>query len=317
MNDSLLFSIITPVYNRVDCIKRCIESVNTQTFDSYEFIVINDGSTDDTLKIIDSFKDFINLKVISYAENKGVNYARNRGIEKAEGKFIIFLDSDDWLPEDALKQIHHAVLEHPGFLHYLFGVSDRINDKSLPKTVKEFQYRDWLSGKVSGDFAHVIDKTCFKCLLFVEQFRTHEFLNWFRVLRRNKKQIYIPVLIFNRERDRTDSVTGEATLNNKKSMQSKYDSMYIFIEWYKDDFINFNMLKLLQLHIKITIVLGLALGERNRNEYLIGLLNKSIFSKFLFKILNNLPIQSLVFRLIKTKSHYNKLVKNENRSSYI
>jgi glycosyltransferase involved in cell wall biosynthesis len=283
-------------------------SVQSQTFNSYEFIIINDGSTDTTLNEIKTMEtSFINIKVVSYTENKGVNYARNRGIEQAQGHFIIFLDSDDWFAVDALTQINNTIYQNPGYLHYLFGVSDRINDKSLSKTIKEFQYKDWLAGNVTGDFAHVIQKTCFKDMMFIEKFRIYESLNWHRVLRKNQKQLFVPIFIFNRERGRTDSVTRESLLDNKKSMQNTYNYMYQFIEWYKDDFVNLNLSKLLIKHLKVSIIIGFAVGERNRNKYLIDLLNQSFILNTIFKISNQMLLQPIFFFLIKTKSYFNKL----------
>ena len=95
-------SIIVPAYNASDYIKECIESVLKQkTSYDYELIVINDGSKDDTLNKINSFKDN-HLKIINQ-ENKGFSGARNRGINIARGKYIMFLDSDDILCENAIE----------------------------------------------------------------------------------------------------------------------------------------------------------------------------------------------------------------------
>jgi len=303
-----LFSIITPVYNRADCIKRCMASVLAQSFNSFEFIIINDGSTDETLNEIQRIEtSFSNIQVISYNENKGVNYARNRGIEQAAGKFIIFLDSDDWLSQEALIQINNTISQYQGYSHYLFGISDRMNDDSMPKSMKEFRYNDWLSGKVYGDFAHVIQKSCFNGLMFIEQFRIYESLNWYRVLRNNQKQLFIPLLITYRERNRVDSVTKESLLDNEKSMQNTYNYLYKFIEWYKEDFENFNLSELLQKQLKIAIIIGLALGERERNTSLIDLLNQNYIFKPFLKISNHLPLRQLFFLIIKTKSNLNQL----------
>ncbi len=309
-NNSIQFSIITPVYNRADCISRCIDSVMGQAYQNFEHIVIDDGSVDNTLDMIKRASLTTDkLKIITYPSNKGVNFARNRGIEKAHGDFIIFLDSDDWLSEDALIQINNTITRNPGYLHYLFGVSDRINDKSLPKTIKEFQYKDWLAGNVTGDFAHVIQKTCFKDMMFIEQFRVYESLNWYRVLRKNQKQLFVPIFIFNRERGRTDSVTRESLLDNKISMQNTYNFLYQFTEWYKDDFINFNLSKLLIVRLKVAIIIGLALGERNRNKYLIDLLSQRVILKTVFGIFNQLSLKPIFFWIVKAKSYFNQLTK--------
>lgn len=93
-------SVLIPVYNQEKLISRAIESVPS----NWETIVINDGSTDRTEKVI----NFYNVKLISYEENKGVGYALNKGLEEATGDYIVLLGSDDYfLPEvqEVVKQL--------------------------------------------------------------------------------------------------------------------------------------------------------------------------------------------------------------------
>ncbi len=96
------FSVVIPAYNASKFIKNALDSVRTQTFSDYEIIVVNDGSIDDTLKVIkDYFSKFPILKhKIINQQNKGIGAARNAGIKVAEGEYIAFLDADDrWFRE--------------------------------------------------------------------------------------------------------------------------------------------------------------------------------------------------------------------------
>jgi len=96
-------SVIIPTYNRGWTIKRAVDSVLAQTFRDFELIVVDDGSEDDTAAILAGYGT--DIRVIRQA-NAGVSAARNAGIHAAEGKFIAFLDSDDyWLPEKLHVQI--------------------------------------------------------------------------------------------------------------------------------------------------------------------------------------------------------------------
>lgn len=90
-------SIIIPVYNVEKYVGKCIESaINQHTNFMYEVIIVDDGSTDRSGKICDSYKEkFDNIKII-HKENEGLGYARNTGIDIASGDYIMFLDSDDW-----------------------------------------------------------------------------------------------------------------------------------------------------------------------------------------------------------------------------
>jgi glycosyltransferase involved in cell wall biosynthesis len=96
-------SVIIPTYNRAWVIKEAIDSVLAQDYTEFELIVVDDGSTDQTSDVLDTFGNVI--KVFSQ-KNKGVSAARNRGIAEASGNFIAFLDSDDlWHPQKLSSQI--------------------------------------------------------------------------------------------------------------------------------------------------------------------------------------------------------------------
>ena len=95
-------SVIVPVYNAANYIAKCIQSVQNQTFSSWELILIDDGSQDNSLDIIRRFAiEDDRIKVI-HQENSGAGMARNNGIENAIGDYIVFLDSDDYISEKYL-----------------------------------------------------------------------------------------------------------------------------------------------------------------------------------------------------------------------
>src|SRR5690625_956735 len=99
-------SIIIPVYNTSEYIEHCIKSALNQTYKEIEFIIINDGSTDNSQKILEKIvKVDARVKLYKFAERRGVGSARNFGIEKATGTFIYFLDSDDYLEENSISYL--------------------------------------------------------------------------------------------------------------------------------------------------------------------------------------------------------------------
>jgi len=98
-------SVIISTYNRAHLIGRAIQSVLNQTYQDFEVIVVDDGSTDNTEEIVKSFND-PRIRYIRHEKNKGAAAARNTGIKAARGKYIAFQDSDDeWLPEKLEKQM--------------------------------------------------------------------------------------------------------------------------------------------------------------------------------------------------------------------
>ncbi|WP_306054421.1 glycosyltransferase family 2 protein [Natronococcus wangiae] len=100
-----LVSVIIPTYNREETVSRAINSALSQTVDSVEVLVVDDGSTDDTQDVLESYDDE-RVRPIYHETNRGANVARNTGIERARGKYVAFLDSDDeWRPEKLEAQL--------------------------------------------------------------------------------------------------------------------------------------------------------------------------------------------------------------------
>lgn len=106
MNDNVpLVSVILPTYNRAYIIDRAIKSVLDQTFTYLELIVVDDGSTDNTEEVVNSFKD-PRIRFLCHETNRGASAARNTGIKASVGEYIAFNDSDDeWLPTKLEKQV--------------------------------------------------------------------------------------------------------------------------------------------------------------------------------------------------------------------
>lgn len=90
-------SVIVPIYNVQKYLKRCVDSILKQTYKNLEIILVNDGSTDNSRKIINEYKKLDNRVKAYHKENGGLSDARNYGIERATGDYILYLDSDDWL----------------------------------------------------------------------------------------------------------------------------------------------------------------------------------------------------------------------------
>lgn len=106
-----MFSVVIPLYNKEDYIGKTIQSVLHQTYSEFEIIVVNDSSTDRSLKVVESFKDS-RIKIYTIP-NGGVSIARNYGIQKATHEIIAFLDSDDVWEENYLYSINELILRFP------------------------------------------------------------------------------------------------------------------------------------------------------------------------------------------------------------
>ena len=105
-------SVIIPVFNTEKYLTNCINSILGQTLKDIEIICINDCSTDNSLKILQDFsKQDIRIRIIDLKENKGVSNARNTGIDLAQGEYIYFIDSDDWIDANYLEEMLKKIKE--------------------------------------------------------------------------------------------------------------------------------------------------------------------------------------------------------------
>lgn len=119
-------SIIIPAYNCEEYLARALESVFAQTYGNFEVILIDDASTDSTLKVASSFSD-PRLRIIANQQNRGVSSVRNCGIEQAQGNWIALLDSDDWYAPERLEMLLRVAAQQNADLvaDDLFLIRDR------------------------------------------------------------------------------------------------------------------------------------------------------------------------------------------------
>lgn len=105
-----LVTIIIPVYNTQKYLKKCLDSVVNQTYKNIEIILINDASSDNSLFIMEEYKkNFKKIKLVNKLKNTGLSDSRNIGLEYANGEFIYFLDSDDWIKIDTIEKLLYLI----------------------------------------------------------------------------------------------------------------------------------------------------------------------------------------------------------------
>ncbi len=105
-------SVLIPIHNAENTLKTALDSVKRQTLQEIEIICINDGSTDHSLEILRNYADDPRFKIVNLQKNQGTLFARKRGVESATGKYIMFLDADDWFELDACKIAFQKIETH-------------------------------------------------------------------------------------------------------------------------------------------------------------------------------------------------------------
>ena len=128
-------SVVVPVYNVEDYLRQCMDSVVDQTFENIEIICINDGSTDSSLEILKEYERTDSRIRIITQKNQGLGAARNNGLKLAKGKYICFLDSDDYLELDALEKLYNNAVSNQSdavlFKFQKFGIDNNIHRRGI------------------------------------------------------------------------------------------------------------------------------------------------------------------------------------------
>lgn len=240
------YSIITPVYNREDCISRCIESVcrNLTCGIDFEHVIVDDGSSDNTVSIINEYvKKYSHIKFIIFKKNRGTNAARNAAIENSKGNYCIILDSDDYFVDNAIKTIDDIVSVND-YRHYCFTPNDMVETYSINKLLSGknnyvIKYEDFLLGRISGDFIHVIDRNILLKYPFFEDLRINEGVFFKRFYREEQEILFTNKIVTIRERSRQDSVTRTVLRNDKEAVKRTIKANRLLLEWFTDDLNNY------------------------------------------------------------------------------
>ena len=124
-------SAIIPIYNCEKYIERCLNSILKQDFDDYEIICINDGSTDNSLSILEQYDKIDNRIKIINQKKQGVSVARNIGVESAKGKYIYFMDADDWINEQLFVDAYNCMEKNNADI-VLFDIYNVYEDIIVP-----------------------------------------------------------------------------------------------------------------------------------------------------------------------------------------
>ena len=194
MND--LVSILTPTYNTEKFIRATLESVQNQTYQNWEMILVDDASTDKTVSIIEEFaQNDSRVKLFKLPENRGNGFARNAALEKATGKYIAYLDADDlWFSEKLEKQIQFLKMNNQPFtFSYYDSIDEEGNNLSRrvespnPLTYKELFFCNYV-----GNLTAIYDADYFGKIILETTQKRQDWRIWLTILKQIKIAKPIP-----------------------------------------------------------------------------------------------------------------------------
>lgn len=165
---SIILSIIVPIYNAESDLNECLESLSKVQEDNIEIILVDDGSTDDSSFICEKFTERDERFILCHKKNGGVSSARNYGLKEAQGEFVYFMDSDDYINSDKFSKMMKYLERDIEVLCFLYLRSDYVGETNEPK-FKEIDRSALLSklrnAEFSNDFGYVWNKIYKKKLI--------------------------------------------------------------------------------------------------------------------------------------------------------
>lgn len=219
-----LISIVIPVYNGEKYIERCLESIINQTYQNYEVLVIDDGSNDNTAQIVDQYVcNYKRFKYI-YQQNSGVSSARNLGIKESKGKYITFIDSDDWVESEYVSVLIDTIKKYNvpicycGFNKYIKG--KLIKSIRNNNDYEHFSYKDFIPDGYyfyGSCWSGMFDRTCFDTILFPDDISYGEdLITIAKIIKKVNSISFIHIPLYNYEYKHEGSLSGNELFNIKK-----------------------------------------------------------------------------------------------------
>lgn len=232
------FSIIIPFYNTEKYLKECLDSVFNQGFNDYEVIIVNDGSTDGSEKIINNYlKKYKNIIYLKQS-NMGLSVARNNGVSKANGEYLLFLDSDDYYEDGFLKKLNDETLDDCEVIRY--QVQDVFDDgRVIHYKDKTFPNMNGLDAFSLLCYNHYVEIACAYCYK-----RKFWILNDFRFLKGTYHEDYglIPLVLIKSKSVKCINLIGYNYRQRVGSLTNDKDYLKV-LKKANDFLIHFNNLK--------------------------------------------------------------------------
>lgn len=167
------FSIVITTYNRARIVCRCIDACLAQTFADFEIVVVDDGSSDETLAVLSERYDDPRLRVLTHESNRGINPSRHTGATSAEGNWVVVVDSDDELMPSSLQRLRELIAELPEGVRVLRSSQLHDDGHITPRFVPEGPYDyvgriRWAEAEGGNDAARCLKREVFAATPYID-----------------------------------------------------------------------------------------------------------------------------------------------------
>ena len=169
-------SVIIPAYNAQEFITRCVNSILKQTYEELEIIIVDDGSTDHTSGLCRKFIQQDNRVRYIYQENKGPDYARKTGVQNSTGKYLTFVDADDYIEGDMIQKMYQKIQEYK--CDIVCSQVKRVNSRGKVWNAKKELLEDVICNSVNESMYYYFVKGCVSGCYYAKLYRKEIFENY-------------------------------------------------------------------------------------------------------------------------------------------
>ena len=279
------FSIIIPVYNVEAYISKCLDSIKNQSYDNYEVIIVNDGTKDNSVNVIDKYLSDNRFKLYN-KENGGLSSARNYGIKYVTGDYILFIDSDDYIERDLLNNFNNILKnkEYDLVKYNIKVVDDNYNLIRMENGLDKSKEIDMYS-LLGLEFSEPAWAYLYKASFFIDNNflypvgRIHEDFGLTPLIILKASNIYYLNYYGYNYVQRGNSIVngGEKNLKRCNDMLFHFDNLYSIIS--KDEKISNDYKKYMYSYLANGVILkGSLLDKEDLNNYIKELKKRDIFS---------------------------------------
>lgn len=333
MKKEELVSIVVPVYNVEEYLEKCLNSIVNQTYKNLEIVCIDDGSPDHSINILNKFAEKDNRIKIIRQKNKGLSGARNTGIKNSSGKYITFVDSDDWIEKNMIELLlkkaesENLDLVICGRNHIKYSEIKSIGLNKIDKILSgrilngkeyflEITSKTNLFTASAYNKLYLLEKIKKENLNFPEGRIYEDLLFIFKYLYFSKRVNIIDKALYNYVVSRENSITYQLNKNDIRDTEYTLKQVEDFLRFQKEeDFLKNQQLKdylFLWMLRAVTFKLIKIKSEKVKLETLTKLKNSEIFHKYLLAVIlkgKKLKLRLIAIILLINKKLYLKILK--------
>ena len=276
------FSIIVPIYNVEKYLENCLKSIQNQTFKDFEVLMIDDGTKDNSPKIMNEFEKDERFKGF-HKENGGLSDARNYGVERSNGEYLVFVDSDDEIEEDLLFNLNKEIEKnHPEVIKYGIKVIGKENHNEISASFSNLNGEEAFKKLILNDYFVTAWSFAYEKKFWIEndfsytRGRYHEDFGLTPIIVLKSKKVssidYVGYRYFIRE--------NSIMTDSSKTMKKAEDTLYFFdklMEEVENISVSIETKKTFQSYVaNVLICKSKSLEGKNRKEFLKELKERNI-----------------------------------------